>query len=100
MVLAQVQRRDHDDSAKIGYSPAARTGSWRSARGRQCEVSSGRACASAFIVVIGDRQTKAHEPDGQEHPLVAGTVSSQPGQEDDFRWLGSADQGQLAAASV
>jgi len=34
-----------------------------------------------------------------ERLFMAETVISQPGQEADFRWLGSADQGQLAAAS-
>jgi hypothetical protein len=31
-----------------------------------------------------------------QYPVMAATVSSQPGQEADFRWLGSAGQSQLA----
>jgi hypothetical protein len=54
--------------------------SWRPARGRECGVDSGRASTPPFIAFIGSRQTKVPEPNGRDHPQLAGTASSLPGQ--------------------
>jgi hypothetical protein len=86
---------------------------WQNIAGRHEDESNGRAASRRFLVRLRVRQKLAASEDRNPPDLrgksismsadqyellhLAGTVSSQPGQEADLRWLGSVGQGQLAA---